>query len=453
MPIILPQCLTASPTLPAAVAAVIHKIPPHPTSPAVWAGSQLPAHDKGVALLFFQGMFLLCGELQRLFSSSMFAMRLTPKHTWPVPRGWHSSSSLARQLCCSTPTASPKTLGSTEGRKLNVRYDWVKARREFPPLSERSLTKGKASWFGWVSPEQRLVSGKDGFCRETPVAQQVHMWLPLCPMAEAGGSAAAVAPVVALTTAPAPGTGTGAAGQQWCVPPPLLSWTVVSPHHSVLSGEPPSWTPFACTIYAYFIQKCLSTPGPLSRTLWTKQASRLAEAKTRGLSFLISSWSYLLLLKIQRNLCLLWGCVWFSAGYLEFFPFLWQQREGREALFFLNQECLPTSSSSLQANIRCLHEGLELPPLQNSWEMCRVEGSIKKDKFSASGFFTYLEWTPGEIAETPSIQAASSTSEQTAQIQLRDICFPCMESQPCPCQSYPLQPYFPTSCLLQPCPF
>lgn len=73
-------------------------------------------------------------------------------------------------------------------------------------LRESSLTKGKASWFGWVSPEEINI-WKRWFLQENTaflLAQQVHTWLPPCPMAEAGDSAAAGTPVLALATAPAP---------------------------------------------------------------------------------------------------------------------------------------------------------------------------------------------------------------------------------------------------------
>lgn len=180
-------------------------------------------------------------------------------------------------------------------------------------LRENGRTKGKVSWFGWVSPEQRLVSGKDGFCRETPEAQQVHMWLPLCPMAEAGGSAAAVTPVLALTTAPAPGTGTGAAGQQWGIPAPLLSLDCYFP--SSLCSRCSFWrASFLDTLCLHHL--CILHPKmPVHSQAFLQdtvnKASKQADWDQNKRTFLplISSWDYLLLLKIQTNLCLLWGCV------------------------------------------------------------------------------------------------------------------------------------------------
>lgn len=93
-------------------------------------------------------------------------------------------------------------------------------------LRENSLTKGKASWFGWVSPEQRLVSGKDGSCRETSpsswhskcISGFLHVpWqrqLALQLQWHQGWFWPLLLPL---------GPGTGAAGQQWCIPPALLS--------------------------------------------------------------------------------------------------------------------------------------------------------------------------------------------------------------------------------------
>lgn len=183
-------------------------------------------------------------------------------------------------------------------------------------LRENSLTKGKASWFGWVSPEQR--TWERWFLQGNIIsllAQQVHIWPPPCPMAEAGGSAAAVTPGVVLTTAAAPGA------RNWSC------WAaVVYPSCPALLGLLfplitlfwlfflESLLPFTCTIYVYFnlLQKCLFSPKPFSRTLWTR-SKRIDWLRTKqeGLIFLplISSWDYLLLLKIQRSPCLLWGCV------------------------------------------------------------------------------------------------------------------------------------------------
>lgn len=193
--------------------------------------------------------------------------------------------------------------------------------------------------------------------------------------------------------------------------PPCFPWAVISPHHSVpgvLSGEPSSWTPFACTIYMYFhlIQKCLFSPRPFSRTLWRRSTSdlTLTETKTRGSHFpsphqllglfTTSENSEKSLLAVELSLVLCW------VPRLLHIPLA---AKGRKRSSLRSQPGVPAYTLVQPPGKHpCLHEGLELPPLQISREMCRTEGRKKKDhKFSVSGWFTYLEWAPGEIADTP----------------------------------------------------
>lgn len=85
----------------------------YPSSPS-WGVSSLPMTRVWHCCLFRVCFCCVCGELQGLFSSSMFA---DTSISMTCSRGWHGCSSPARQLCYATPTSSSKTLACTEGRK------------------------------------------------------------------------------------------------------------------------------------------------------------------------------------------------------------------------------------------------------------------------------------------------------------------------------------------------